>query len=150
VIQPVAGTEAWVGDAGVQTVTLGVTPTDAALATAVMAGRAQWFASVTSKDGNPVMHVPPSMAPALVRGGVLFGTPDGEVHSIAGDKVVVGAGYDITTPHVFFTGDVIIRMTDVDDEGGSLYRKRLNEKVDARNMAAAIDIAPCAIVRVGS
>lgn len=150
VIQPVAGTESWVGDAGVQTVTLGVTPTDAALATAVMAGRAQWFASVTTKTGKPIMHVPPSMAPALVRGGVLFGTPDGEVHAFNGDTVVVGAGYETATPHVFFSSDVVIRMTAVDDEGGPLPRARLNDVVHARNIVAMIDVAPCGIVRVGS
>jgi hypothetical protein len=150
VIEPVAGSETWVGAAGVQTVALGASPTDAALATAVMAGRAQWFATVTSRTAKPIMHIPPSMAPALVRGGVLFGTPDGEVHSIVGDRVVVGDGYDIATPHVFFTGEIIIHLAPVDDEGGPLPIPRLNDLTDFKNVIAAIDVAPCGIVRVGS
>jgi len=150
VIQPVAGTNAWVGDAGVQTVALGGSPTDAALATAVMAGRTQWFNTVTSVTGKPIMHVPPSMAPALARGGVLGYGNNGEVYSIAGDPVVIGDGYDVASPHVFFTADVEIYLMAADDEGGPLPVARINDLVDAKNIVAMIDTAPCGIVRVGS
>lgn len=150
VIQPVAGTESWVGDASVQTVALGGSPTDAALATAVMAGRAQWMNTVTSVKGRPIMHVPPSMAPALARGGVLGFGNDGEIYSIAGDPVVIGGGYEIATPHVFFTAGIKIELTPVDDEGGPLPQARLNTLINAKNILATIDVPPCGIVRVGS
>lgn len=137
VIQPAAGAQTWIGDTGAQN------------AASVTAARALWFSTVVSTTGNPIMHVPPSLAPGLVTAGVLMITTDG-VHSIFGDPVVIAPGYEKASAQVFFTGDIGVHLSGVDDEGGLLYRPQLNTDVIPFNQIAAIDVAPCSIVRVGA
>jgi hypothetical protein len=142
--------ETWVGDSGVQSVAIG-TATAAGRLAAVIAGRKLWFSTVVSRAEAPLLHVPPSLAPELVTSGVLAVNGPEDVHSVWGDKVVISAGYDeATTPHAFFTGEVIVRLGTPSDEGGGVYDRRINNYTLSANQWAAIDLAPCAIVRIGA
>lgn len=150
VTQYASNQDVWTGDAGVQTVPIGAATAPGRLA-AVIAARKQWFASVVSAVDAPILHVPPSMAPELVTSGVLAVNGPEDVHSVWGDRVVISAGYDeAATPRAFFSGEIIVRLTGVDDEGGPLYDRRINDYTLSANQFAAIDLAPCAIVRVGA
>lgn len=149
VVQPTSDAETWVGDPGVQSVALAGATQDQ-LVTACIAARKLWYQTVTTLEGKPTMHVPPSLAP-LLTGKILLQTGPEEVASIWGDDVVIAPGYELATnPRVFFTPKPRIRLTTVSDEDGIRYDTRLNNYVIPANRIAAIDIPPCAIVRVGT
>lgn len=139
---------AWVGGAGVQTVTLPGTSA-AQLQTAVATALEQWERTVMDPEG-PILHVPPSMVGQLQAAGLIMATGPGEISSGLVDKVVVSSGYEIASPHMFVTGEIKVRLTDVDGEGGPLYQARLNNYTVSANQFAAVDVAPCAIVRIGA
>jgi hypothetical protein len=143
-------TNVWIGDAAVQSVGL-ADATTAVLTTAVIAARKLWFQTVTSEDGLPYMHVPPSMAPQLQGAGILLQTGPEEVSSIWGDKVIIAAGYEerATTPRVFFTPRPKVHITPPNDLV-DLFDRRINNVALNINEFAAVDIAPCSIVRVGT
>lgn len=143
-------TNVWLGDSGVQTSTLAGATVDN-LVTATIAARKLWFETVTTKDGLPYMHVPPSLAHMLQTGGVLLQTGPEEVASIWGDKVIIAAGYEerATTPRVFFTPRPRVRLSGVND-AGDLYDRRVNSVALNLNEFGAVDIPPCSIVRVGA
>jgi hypothetical protein len=106
--------------------------------------------STVSTLERPLMHVPPSLVGELQAASLLLITGPEEVSSVTGDKVIISDGYDdVTTPKVFFTGEVIVRLSNVDDEGGPLYDHRINNYSLSLNEWAAVDFAPCATVRVG-
>lgn len=149
VIQPIAGTTSWLGDAGVQSVTLPGSPTADNYGTAVMEARKKWFDSVVSLEGGPILHVPPSLVLTLVKAGVLQMNQDGEAATILGDKVVIAPGYDRTGAAVFFSGQIKIAYMPI-DSNDLLRRARTNDSVVVANTVAIVDTAPCAIVRVGS
>lgn len=149
VVKPTTDSETWIGDPGVQSVALAGATQDQ-LVTACIAARKLWFQTVTTLEGNPTMHVPPSLAP-LLTGKILLQTGPEEVSSIWGDNVVIAPGYEMATnPRVFFTPKPRLRLTDVSDEDGIRYDTRINNYVIPANRIAAVDIAPCAIVRVGT
>jgi hypothetical protein len=116
-----------------------------------IAARRLWKQTVTSTDGKPYMHVPPSLAPMLQTGGVLLQTGPEEVSSIWGEPVIIGDGYEerATTPRVFFTTKPKVRLSGV-NSSGTLYDRRLNTTSINLNEFGAVDIAPCSIVRVGA
>lgn len=143
-------THVWLGDSGVQSVTLaGATAQN--LADATIAARRLWFQTVTSEDGLPYMHVPPSLAPMLQSTGILLQTGPEEVSSIWGDPVIIAAGYEerATATRVFFTPKPRVRLSDV-NSSGSLYDRRINNVAINVNEFGAVDIPPCSIVRVGA
>ena len=151
VTQVVAGNESWIGDTAAQSVALVATPTDVQVAAAVSAARALWFSTVVEPRGAPVMHVPPSLAPALVRAGVLgyFPSKGNNELSIYGDTVVIAPGYEITTPYIFFTGSLVVRYTEPHMEDGEIHRARINDVIIPVDQLGLVDVAPCSIVRVG-
>jgi hypothetical protein len=149
VVQAIAGSVNWIGAAGVQSVALGATPTAQERVAAISAARDLWFRTVTSPY-EPVMHVPPSLAPELVTSGVLQPTAPNEVSSVWGDNVVITAGYQTATPKVFFTPKLVIRTTATDEEGGRIYRAQLNSSTITLSQGIAIELNPCTVVRVGS
>lgn len=148
VIQAAAGNQSWIGDSTVTTQTLSDS-TDAVLDAALAAARETWFASVIGGGGNPIMHVPPSMVSRLVRLGwlVKFGA-DQSVESYLDDEVVVGSGYG-PNPHVFFSGPIIVRLTDISLED-NLVNSRINLSTIAVDRLGMVDVAPCSIVKVGA
>lgn len=127
------------------------TPTDAQLGDAIDAAREQWFKSVVSPGGPPILHVPPKMLRKAVRSGAVMVTGPEQVISVWGQPVVVNPGYDIASPYIFFTpAKPVVRLTDVDDEGGLVSKAQINQQDIFANRIAAIDIPPCSIVRVGA
>lgn len=149
VIQPIAGTTPWIGDSGVQSVTLPGSPTADNYGTSVMAARRKWFETVVSLEGGPILHVPPSLVLTLVKAGVLQMNQAGEAATILGDKVVIAPGYDRTGAAVFFSGSIRIAYMPI-DSNDLLRRARTNDSVVVANTIAIVDTAPCAIVRVGT
>lgn len=151
VVETPTGSDTWMGATGVQSVALAATPTVANWRTSVAAARKLWTHSVVSRNDHPILHVPPVLAGDLVGAGLLQINGPEEVDSIWGDKVVISDGYDDpTTPHVFFTGEIIIRLGELAFEGPARYDHRLNDYILEARRYAAIDLAPCAIVRVGA
>jgi hypothetical protein len=151
VIQPIASTTSWLGDAGVASVPLAGSPTADDYGTAVMAARKLWFETVMTLEGGPIMHVPPSLVPTLVKAGVLQMKLDGDAATILGDKVVISPGYDRANGpgNVFFSGPIKIAYMPI-QSNDMLRRTRTNDSVVVANTIAIIDTPPCAIVRVGS
>jgi hypothetical protein len=149
VIQPIASTTSWLGDTGVATVTLAGSPTADDYGTAVMAARKLWFETVMTLAGGPILHVPPTLVPTLVKAGVLQVDQKGQATSILGDRVVIAAGYDRGNPNVFFSGEIKIAYMPI-KSNDLLRRARTNDSVIVANTIAIVDTPPCAIVRVGS
>lgn len=149
VIQPIAGTNSWIGDAAVPTVALGADPTADDYTAAILEARAQWFETVMSIKGGPILHVPPSLVPTLVKGGILSMKGDGDAATILGDRVVIGTGYERTNMNVFYSGEIKIYHSSI-DTNDILRRARTNSSIILANLIALIDVAPCSIVRVGS
>jgi hypothetical protein len=146
VTQAIVGTESYTGHADVKSVTLTAT-SDATIASSVAAGRKLWMEQVAGAGERPLMHVPPSLAPALVRGGVILATGD---KNVWGDKIVISAGYDNAAPRVFFTGPVKVYLTTIDGSEQTVRNVRMNDSVISVNEAALVDVPPCSIVRVGA
>ena len=137
----------WIGDTGVPSVSLAGTSA-AQYRTAVVAAYDLWQANVVDPIGEPLMHVPPALVPDLTAANIITATGPNEFISIFSPKVVASPGYDLSAK-IFFTGEVIVRISDIDDEGGPLYTARLNNVTFSANMQLAVDVAPCSIVRVG-
>lgn len=151
-VQPIDGTDSWVGSEDVKEVPLAAGADQDTLVAAIAAARNLWYTSVLSIDGKPIMHVAPALAPALVRAGVLFisdPTEKGGVNSIWGDDVVIAPGYNLTSPQVFFTGEIEVKLSSV-DTSGLLIDARNNRTMITANQIAEIDVNPCSIVRVGA
>jgi hypothetical protein len=152
VVESVAGTEAWIGADAVTEEGTGDPAADIDFADEIAVVRKVWFTKAVNPDGDPlgqpIMHVQPSFAPALVRAGVLAITTDGLV-SVWGDQVVVNAGYEYTdNPPVFFSGPITIYLSSV-ETGGLLVSNRNNKTRVIATQIAVVDMDPCAIVRYG-
>lgn len=145
VLQATTGTDSYTGHADVKTVTLAGS-TDTNLADGAAAGRKKWTEEVFGAGPAPIMHVPPLLAPALKRGGVL----DDSDKNIWGDKVIIAGGYDSGTPRIFFTGPVKYYLSGIEDGPGTARLPRTNDSLISLNELAMIDVPPCTIVRVGS
>lgn len=138
----------WIGDAGVQSVALAGTSA-AQYRTAVADAFDLWQSTVVDPIGDPLLHVPPRLVPDLIAANILTATSPTDLAAPGfTPKVVSSPGYDANAK-IFFTGEVIVRMSDVDDEGGPLYTARINNLTFAQNQVMAIDVPPCSIVRVG-
>lgn len=142
-VEHAAGSTSWTNGAGVQTVALAATPTDAQVVAAVEAGRRQWVKSVSTRDKRPIMHVPPQLAPMLKVQGVL----DNADKNIWGDRVVIGDGYD-EHPQVFWTGPINIYLGERTTE--QTPKARTNDELTTADQVMAIAVPPCSIVRVGT
>lgn len=141
-------TETWIGDAGVQSVSLPGTSA-AQYRTAVAAAYDLWHSTVSDTNSEPLMHVPPALVPDLQAASILTVTSPTEISSVYSPKVVASPGYD-RNPKIFFTGQVTVRVSDLDDEGGPLNEARLNNVTISANQQLAVDLPPCSIVRVGA
>ena len=137
-----AGSESWIGDNNVQSVSLAGN-TDAQRLAGILAGRKLWRQTVVA-EGGPVLHLPPSWVPGMVAVGLL--TPDGERTTI-GDVVVVSDGYD-EKGIAFWTGPVQIKVGKINTE--MVPRARTNDEVNVLDTFAQIIVSPCSIVRVGA
>lgn len=137
--------ENWVGAAGVTEVAYGTGGFP--LADSTVKARETWISQVMGgkPDGHPIMHVSPYAAPGLVRDGVLAILDKGPV-SVFGDPVVIGDGY-LEGPPVWFSGPVDVYLSTAQIFG--IPSGRNNRVSWGANQIAAIDIAPCMIVRVG-
>lgn len=140
--------ETWIGDAGVQSVTLAGTSA-AQYRTAVAAAYDLWHKTVASRHSEPLLHVPPALVPDLEAAGIVKVTSPTDLSSVFSPKVVASPGYDLN-PKVFFSGEIVVRVSDIDDEGGPLNIARLNDVTLSANQQLAIDVPPCSIVRVGA
>lgn len=148
VIQPIAGTDSWLGATGVQSVSLaGAPPTATARAASIIAAHTLWHNTVVSTS-DPVMHVPDALVPELIASNILQMTPDGP-KNVWNEPVVTSAGYD-AHPIVFFTPKVTVRMTGINTERKPIYNAKLNNETIPADLLVAIDVPPCAIVRVGA
>jgi hypothetical protein len=144
VVQAIADTDSYTGHADVASVTW-TTTTDVTKGDSVTAGRKLWTDTIAGAGVHPIMHVPPSIAPALARAGILLA---GQDKNIWGDVVVINSGYDSTNPRVFWTGPIKIYLSTVEDPG--LMRiPRTNDSLVSVNQMVMVDVAPCTIVRVG-
>ncbi len=145
-----AAAETWIGDPGVQQVALVATPSADQLGAAVSAAREQWYKTVIDPAGPPMLHIPPKMITQASGARLVTVLPGGEVFDAWGQPVVMSPGYDVASPHMFFTPKPVVHLAAVDDEGGDLFKAQINQKDIFLNRPAAIDIPPCAIVRVGA
>lgn len=148
VVQPIDGTDSWLNHADVQEVALAGATADN-YRTAVVAARKLWYESVLSLEGQPIFHVPPSIAPILVTAGVLQVDGGGKAVTIWGEPVVIANGYEMGTPRAFFTGPIKIEYMKI-ESGEILRHVRLNSSTIVVNTLAVVDTPPCAIVRVGT
>jgi hypothetical protein len=145
VVQAITGTDSYTGHADVRSVTW-TTTSDATKGDSVAAGRKLWVDTVVGAGVHPIMHVPPSIAPALGRAGILLA---GQDKNLWGDKVVINGGYDSANPRVFWTGPIKVSLSSVDDPG--LFRvPRTNDSTVSVNQMALVDVAPCSIIRIGT
>lgn len=143
-VEHIAETEVWTNAPGVQTISLVSNPTTDQRGAAVAAGRRQWFKSVVSADPlGPILHVPPSHLPALKFSGVVLDKDT----TVWGDRVVCGEGYD-EHPQEFWSGPIGVELGVVESE--NVPRAMINSTTRVADVAAAIDIVPCSIVRIGS
>lgn len=147
---PVASqaSENWVGAAGVTEVPYGTGTFP--LADSTVLARQTWIEqNMASGDsaGHPIMHVSPYAAPGMVRDGVLqIAGSKNEAFSIFGDPVVIGDGY-LPGPPVWFSGPIDVYISTAEVYG--IPNAKANRITWGANQIAAIDIAPCMIVRVG-
>lgn len=133
----------WVGAVG--TIESPLSTGNFILADSTVEARNTWLETVAGE--RPIMHVSPYAAPGLVREGVLQITGSkGEAFSIYGDPVIIGDGY-LAEPPVWFSGPIDIYLSAAEVYVGRETKK--NQVVYVANQLAAIDIAPCEIVRVG-
>lgn len=146
-VDPIVDTDSWVGGPGVREVPLAANPTPAQRGAA--AATAWTTISHTTLDplNPPIMHVPPSLIVPMMQSGVLTMPAPGEPVSVWGGPVVIEDGYDVR-PVVFFTRtpDVYVSLL----EGFEQRAVRLNDGIKVINAIGAIDVPPCAIVRVGA
>ncbi len=144
VVQAITGTESYTNGPGVQSVAY-TTTSDATKGDSVAAGRKLWSDTVAGAGVHPIMHVPPTLAPALGRAGILL---PGQDKNLWGDPVVINAGYDTTNPRVFWSGPIKIYLSSIEDV--LVRAAQVNDSVIAANQMMLVDVAPCTIVRVGT
>jgi hypothetical protein len=152
VVQPVSGTDSWIGGTGVQEVPGTVDTADPdALGGLVSDARTLWFKTVVGQ--RPIIHVAPSLAPALVQAGVLkinCGDPNDSVCCVWGDQVVINAGYEAPGgPSLFLSGPLKVQIMPPQTNGWEIDR-RTNRSLIVGNEVAMIDTDPCQIVRIGA
>ena len=136
-----ASAETWIGDPAVQQVALaGATPSADQLGAAVSAAREQWYKTVVDPSGPPMLHIPPKMITQASGARLVTVLPGGEVFDAWGQPVVMSPGYDVATPHMFFTPKPVVHLASVSDEGGELFKAQINQKDIFLNRPAAIDI----------
>lgn len=145
--------ETWLGNPAVQEIPAPVLTDPAAVAKAVSDARVAYFAKAFGL-GDPILHVNPANLLALRDARVVELDPSsGLDRSIWGDPVVISEGYyDIpgmtATPPAFFTGPIEITLSEVNREDIVVSHRR-NRLMYQATLLAAIDTAPCGIVRLG-
>lgn len=145
--------DTWIGNASVDEVPAPTLTDKAAVQKAVTDSRALFFSKTFALE--PILHVNPGAALALKDAGVITLDPvTGDDRTAWGDKVVISEGYndipDLTAvPIAFWTGPITITLSEVNEE--DLVRTTLQNKVmHQATLVAAIDAAPCAMVRIGA
>lgn len=153
VVQPIDGTDSWIGGPGSQEVPGTVDTSDPdALGDLLSDARTLWFKQVVGE--RPIVHVAPSLARVLVKAGVLkinCGGPADSVCCVWGDQVVINAGYETSGgPALFLSGPIKAKLMPPETPGGWQVDPRTNRTLIAANEIALIDTDPCQIVRVGA
>jgi hypothetical protein len=145
--------DTWIGNPDVDEVPAPAPGDNDALATAITDARRLFFGKTFGLQ--PILHTNPTSAIRLRKAGVIELDPaNGEDRTPWGDPVVISAGYyDIPglspVPPAFFTGPIEITLSDVNAE--DIVRSvRRNKVMYQTTMMAAIDTAPCAMVRIGA
>ena len=144
--------DTWIGNPNTEQVTAPTMTDEDAVGAAVSEARAIFFRKTIGI--RPILHVNPDNAIDLKRADVLLDPNDnGDIQTVWGDPVVISEGYyDIpgltATPPAFWTGPIQITISDVQKEE-ILRTSRMNRERYQVTMLAAIDTAPCAIVRIG-
>ena len=147
-----AMSDVWIGSPDVEGIVAPALTDANAVAAAVSEARERFFRKTLGIA--PVLHVNPGSAIALKRAGVVELKPDtGEDTTAWGDPVVISQGYsnipDLTaSPVAFFTGPITITLSEIKEED-VIRATRQNKLVHQVTMLAAIDTAPCAMVRIG-
>lgn len=139
--------DTWIGDPGVQTVTLAGTSA-AQYRTAVAAAYDQWHATVANTSAEPLMHVPPALVPDLQAASILMVTSPTEISSVYSPKVVSSPGYD-KNQKIFFSGSIDIYIGEPEAGDSPIYNARMNDVTISASTLMALDVAPCSMVRVG-
>lgn len=141
--------ETWIGAAGTQQVTLPGTPTAANWVTAINDAYDLWHTTVADVVHEPLLHIPPRLAPQLQAAGIITITGPEEISSVYSPTVVCSPGYN-ANPVVFFSSPIVVYSNGMDMQGGPIYRSRLNSYSLQGNEQMAIDVPPCSIVRLGA
>jgi hypothetical protein len=145
--------DTWLGNSNAYQVTAPTLTDGVALGDAISDGRAEFFRRTIGI--RPILHVNPDYALVLSRAQVIAIDPvTGDILTAWGDPVVISEGYyDIpgmtATPSAFWTGPITITLSDVNKEE-VIRQTRMNRERFQVTMLAAIDTAPCAIVRIGA
>lgn len=122
--------------------------------TGVNIGRARstWFQKIAyAKPTNPIMHVPPSLLPALADAKVVYGVGD-ELRTIWGDEVFASPGYDWwggADGFVMWTAPIKVTVMPVETNDDTQYDVRRNHALTVANTAVLVDTPPCGIVSLG-
>lgn len=143
VTQAVWGNDTWIGASQVTEIPAVVDGSDRSLADAVCEARDEWL---EYNVGEPLVHVATCALSELVASGTVMMFENGNLLTVWGDKVVTSPGYT-TTPPVFLTGPIEIRLSTVDVE--QALSARTNRGLIEATRIGMIDMAPCAAVRVG-
>lgn len=145
--------DTWIGNPDVQEIPAPALTDKAAVQKAVTDARSAFFAKTFNLA--PILHVNPGAALALKDAGVIQLDPtSGDDRTVWGDPVVISEGYtdipDLTAvPVAFWTGPIEITLSAVNDED-IVRSTRQNKVMHQATMVAAIDTAPCAMVRIGA
>jgi hypothetical protein len=145
--------DTWLGNPNVASVPAPTLTDLDAVAASVSESRRIFFQKTIGIQ--PILHVNPAQAVRLKKAGVVDLDPvNGENRTAWGDPVVISEGYydipDLTaTPMAFWTGPIQITLSDVNKEE-VIRAVRQNRERYQVTMLAAIDTAPCAMVRIGA
>lgn len=145
--------DTWIGNAAVDQVPAPALTDLPAVRKAVSDARAAFFGKTFGLV--PILHVTPNSAIALRDAGVIALDPtSGDYETVWDDPVVISEGYyDIpgltAVPIAFWTGPIQITLSEVADED-IVRAVRQNKEMFQATMIAAIDTAPCAMVRIGA
>jgi hypothetical protein len=101
-------------------------------------GRAEWF---STSVGAPTLHISADLVLGLVEEHV---SVDGAT-TVWGDEIVCSPGYPAGT--AFWAGRIDVFMSAV--SVATLVAALRNQAVVQANMVAAVDMAPCTVVRIG-
>lgn len=146
--------DTWIGNPDVEEIAAPTLTDRAAVQDAVSDARQAFFGKTFGLD--PIFHVNPANMLALRDAGVIQLDPvSGEDRTVWGDPVVISEGYHTIagmtpSPVAFYTGPIEVSLGSVKAVEEIMRSARTNRLVEQVTMLAAIDTAPCAMVRIGA